>query len=122
MVNESTDHSKRNPPETRADEVGDAILTITLEKLTQNIIEEASHPGILVHLLVDRKSILGKNFLKSDHIEIISPVPRTVENQNVTKISGKVGHQFLSPVVRLDFVKKSRFLKRFKNRKGKKGE
>jgi hypothetical protein len=122
MVNEPTDHGKRNPLETRADEVGNAILTIILENLTQNIIDEASHPGILLHLLADRKDILGKNFSKSGHIEIISPVPRTVENQNMTKISGKVDHQFLSPVVRLDFVKKSRILKRFKSRKGKKGE
>jgi len=119
MVKVPTDHPRKILLE--ADSVTDAILKLLLGNLPENIIDEASRRDILIHLRVKRKRYFGKDFSKSDHIEIISPVPRSVESRNVTRISGKVGHQS-SPAVGLDLEKKSGILKRFQSRKLKKDE
>jgi hypothetical protein len=100
MVSHTTNHMKKS----KTDKIENAILKMLHSS------------DISIYLLIKRRRLFGRNFSKSDQIEIIAPVPQAVESENVTKVSGEVGNQFPGPAVKMDLERKKSVRKRFKDR------
>ncbi len=118
MVSKSSSHTKKSL--STSSKIRKAAHEL-LDSIRQSAIEQTNLSRVMLHFSEKRKVVLGKEISKSNNLEITIPVPKTIENRDTARISGKVGAK-LGPTVELDFEKKGETIKCFKDKRAKKDE